>query len=234
MAKKSPKPTPKKRIGRKPSVVALPAEFPSTTAHPSSEPCCPGCRRLSKTGYVAIILGVVIAGLLAVNRGLVIAAVVNNKPIFRWTMNGVLVSRFGAQTLDNMITEQLIGDEASRLNITVTQKEIDAKQQEILASFGGNVTLEEVLKFQGMTKADFDQQIRLQMLLTKIIGKDVSITDEEVAQYIADNPSTLVATESEAMNKEAREAILTQKVGEKLQSWFTELKNKAKIYRLLK
>jgi predicted Holliday junction resolvase-like endonuclease len=213
--------------------IALPQEIPTMSMQSAKQACCPVCR-MSKTGYIAIILGIIILLLLAINRGLLIAAVVNNKPILRASMNKALVSRYGSQTLENMITEQLIGDEAKRLNVSVSQQEIDAQQQEILKSFGGNVTIEEVLKFQGMTKEDFDQQIRLQMLLTKLIGKDIAITDEEITTYIADNPTTLVATESDGMKKEAREAILMQKVGEQLQPWFASLKEKAKIYRFVK
>ncbi|MFH0750187.1 MAG: SurA N-terminal domain-containing protein [Candidatus Gottesmanbacteria bacterium] len=213
--------------------IVLPQEMPSFNTISPSPSCYSRCG-MSKTGYIAIILGVIILGLLAVNKGLIIAAVVNNKPIFRWTMNKALVSKYGMQTLENMITEQLIGNEAKRLGIAVTQQEIDTQQQEILKNFGGNVTLEEVLKFQGMTKTDFDQQIRLQMLLTKLIGKDVTITDEEITKYTTDNPSTLVATDSDGMKKEARETILMQKVGEQLQPWFTSLKEKAKIYRFIK
>ncbi len=214
--------------------VKIPAEMPPLTMETKGPVCCASCCHLSKTGIVAIILGIIILGLIGVNKGWVIAAVVNNKPIFRLTLNTALVSRYGTQTLENMISEQLIADEAKRQKVSVTQKEIDAQQQEILKSFGGNVTIEDVLKYQGMTKADFDQQIRLQMLLTKIIGKDITISDEDVTNYIATNESTLVATDSDGMKKEAKDAILMQKVGEQLQTWYAALKEKAKIYRFIK
>ncbi len=189
---------------------------------------------MSKTTKIALILGIVILFLVALNRGWIISAIVNGRPIFRSTVNATLMSRFGKQTLDNMITERLIADEAKKANIMITQKEIDAKEQEVLKSFGGNVTLDEVLKFQGMTKADFDEQIKLQMLLTRIIGKDIKITDEEIATYRTNNNTSLVATEEASLQAEAREAILTQKVGEKIQPWFTELRSKAKIFTFAK
>jgi len=85
-----------------------------------------------------------------------------------------------------------------------------------------------------MTKEDFNQQIRLQMLLTKIIGKDIVVSDEEIAKYITDNPSTLVATDSDGMKQEAKEALLTQRVSAQLQTWYTALKEKSKVYRLMK
>ncbi len=210
-------------------VIALPNEIPSSTPYSNWRPS-----GISKTGTIAIILGIIILGILAVNRGLLVAAMVNNKPIFRASVNSALQSRYGTQTLENMITEQLIEDEAAKQKVTVSKEEIEAKEQEILASFGGNVTLEEVLSYQGMTKEDFDQQIKLQMQLTKIIGKDIAITDDEVTAYITDNPSTLIATDSDGMRKEAREAILTQKVSEQLQTWYAGLKEKSKVYRFMK
>ena len=228
MATKKIKATKKSKAKIEKKVVSMPSELPTFTSMPSIR------KGISKTGIIAIVLGIIILGILAVNRGLVIAAVVNNKPIFRSSVNSALMSRYGTQTLENMITEQLISDEATKQKVTVSKEEIEAKEQEILASFGGNVTLEEVLSYQGMTKEDFDQQIKLQMQLTKIIGKDITITDDEVTTYITDNPSTLIATESDGMRKEAREAILTQKVSEQLQTWYAALKEKAKVYRFMK
>lgn len=223
------KKTKAKRVAKK--VIELPKELPVV---PMESSCCSsGCCRLcgmSKTSKIALVLGVVILFLVALNRGLFISALVNGKPIFRWTVNATLMARYGKQTVDNMITERLIADEAKRAKVTVTQAEIDAKEQDILKSFGGNVTLDEVLQYQGMTKADFDEQIRLQMLLTKLIGKDIVITDEDIAAYRATNSATLVATDEAGLNAEAREAILTQQVGEKIQSWFTDLRSKAKIF----
>lgn len=210
--------------------VRLPQELPEAdqTAQAPSGHCC--VCGMSKTTKIAGILGIVILFLIAVNRGWIISAIVNGRPIFRWTVNATLMSRYGKQTLDNMITERLIADEAKKANVLVTQKEIDAKEQDILKSFGGNVTLDEILQYQGMTKADFDEQIKLQMLLTKLIGKDIVITDTEIANYRATNSATLVATDEAGLNAEARDALLTQQVGEKIQPWFTNLRNKAQIF----
>jgi len=221
----------KSRQAGRNKTIQLPQELPEMQHESSSSPCCCGVCGMSKTKKIAILLGIVILFLVAINRGWIVSAIVNGKPLFRWTVNATLMSRFGQQTLENMITERLIADEAKKANVAVTQTEIDAKEQEILKSFGENVTLDEVLKYQGMTKADFDEQIKLQMLLTKLIGKDIVITDEEIATYRATNAASLVATEEAALQTEAREVLLTQKVGEKIQPWYTELRNKAKIFK---
>ena len=191
------------------------------------------CGKKSKTVPIIIVLALIIVAVLAVNKGWLVAAVVNNRPIFRWQLDKILVSRFGKQTLENMVSEVLIDQESKKTGVSVTQQEIDAKEGDILKSFGGKVTLDELLTYQGMTKEEFDSQVRLQLLVSKLLGKDVAVTDQEVAEYIVKNKTTLVASEEGALKEEARAALLDQKVSEKIQPWFTEIRNKAKVLRFL-
>lgn len=183
-----------------------------------------------------VALAVVILGLIAIfvsNKGLLVAAVVNGKPIFRWQLTKVLTSRFGAQTLDSMISQALIDEEARKAGITVPQEDIAKKESELVASLGGSVSLDDVLKYQGMTKGDFEDQLRLQLTVEKLLGKDITITDEEISNYIATSGSTLTATDEAGLKEEARQAIFSQLMNEKLQTWFSEVKAKAKVFRFL-
>lgn len=178
-----------------------------------------------------IVLG--LGGLLWLNKGMVLAAVVNGKPIFRWDLNKTMTARFGAQTLEGMISEQLISDAAKTSGVTVSRADVDAKVADIMKSLGGNVSIDDLLKYQGMTKADFENQIRLQLTVEKVLGRDLEITETDIDNFIATNRATLVSTEAAALRQEAKNAITSQKVSEKLQPWFMELKDKAKITRFL-
>lgn len=182
---------------------------------------------------IVAILAVSLIGLFLTNKGLLIAATVNGKPIFRWSLNNVLVSRFGQQTLETMINEQLITDAADKAGVTVSPAEINTKEKELVASLGDNVNIEDLLKYQGMTKKDFDDQIRLQLTVQKILGKDMVISDSDVANFIATNSAAFRATDAAKLQEEARQVILENKVNEKLQPWFLELKEKAKIMKFL-
>jgi foldase protein PrsA len=144
-----------------------------------------------------------------------------------------MTDRFGKQTLEGIISEQLIADEAKKQGVVVGKADVDNKQAEILKTLGANVSVDELLKYQGITRNDFDNQIRLQLTVQKILGKDVAITEGDVDSYVEKNRATLTATEPATLREEAKQAILDAKVGEKLQSWFQELKNKAKIVRFL-
>lgn len=183
------------------------------------------------TFIVIGILAAIILLILAVNKGYVVTAIVEGKPIFRWQFVNTLVSRYGKQTLETMISEALIDKEAKSTGVSVSQADIDQKEGEILKSFGGNVTLDEVLQYQGMTKSDFDSQVRLQLVVTKILSKDITVTDADITAYIEKNKTSMTASDEAALKIEARSILTDQKISEKVQPWFTELKTKAKILR---
>lgn len=191
---------------------------------------------VTKKNTWKVIVGVLVLlfiGLLAANKGLLVAAVVNGKPIYSWQLNSALRNRFGQQTLEGMIGEQLIADQAQSSGVTVTQADIDTKQAEVLGSLGADVKLDDLLKFQGLTKSDFINQLKLQLLVEKLLTKDMKISDEDVKQFIATNGATLTATDPAKLKMEAIQAIKTSVVNEKLQTWFTEIRQKAKILKFL-
>ncbi|OGG34763.1 hypothetical protein A2363_03350 [Candidatus Gottesmanbacteria bacterium RIFOXYB1_FULL_47_11] len=180
-----------------------------------------------------IILVVALVGLFVANKGIFIAAIVDGKPIFRFQLNSVLVSRFGKQTLDGMISEMIIAGEARKAGVSITQEEIDVKTKALVDSLGGGMTIDQLLAYQGMTRADFDSQLRLQMTVEKLLGKDITITDGDIANFIATSGAVLTATDEAGMKEEARQAILSEKINEKLQPWFTDLKAKVNVLRFL-
>ena len=70
--------------------------------------------------------------------------------------------------------------------------------------------------------------------MEKLLSKDIVVTDNDIDTYIATNSSTLVATDPATMRIEAKQAIIASSVSEKLQVWFAELRQKAKVLLFLK
>lgn len=167
-------------------------------------------------------------------KGYIVAAVVNGSPVFRWDVSRQLDARFGAQIIENMISEKLIASAAMKNKVVITAADVDAKTNEIVKSLGANVKLEDLLKYQGMTKEDFQHQIRLQLTVEKILGKDVSVSEMEVTDFITKNKETMTATDEAALKAEAKTALIAQKINEKIQPWFAQLKKDAKIVKLMK
>lgn len=182
---------------------------------------------------VPAVLVVLLLVLLGMNKGMFVAALVNGKPIFTSQFHSVLRARFGQQTLEGMIGEMLIRDEAKKAGVVVTKEDMDAKEKEIVSSLGANVSLDDLLKFQGLSKADFEQQVKLQLTVEKLLSKDVVVSDKDIDAYIATNSATLTATEPAALRAQAKQAITAASVSEKLQVWFAGLRQKAKVLRFL-
>lgn len=205
--------------------VALPPVYPSVA---SASP-----KKMHSWKVVVLLLIVVAVGLLVANKGWLVAATVNGKPIYSWQLNTALRNRFGQQTLEGMIGEMLIAEQAKSKGIVVSQADLDKKQQEVLGSLGENVKLDDLLKFQGLTKADFENQLKLQLTVEQLLTKDLTISDDDVNNFIATNRAMLVATDPAKLKDEARAAIKTNIVNEKLQTWFGEIRESAKVLKFL-
>lgn len=232
----------KKKNSRKKKTTLASTVSEDTTSHwvpPEPQPMYPDPklkpkRIISPMQIAGIgILAIALVVLVAAKNGYILAAVVNGAPIFRWDVNNVLMHRYGTQTLDGMVTERLISDEAAKANIQVTQQDVDKKAQDILKSFGSSLTIEDFLRLQGMQKSDFDNQIKLQLEVQKLLTKDLKITDMDIDGYIASNRATLIATEPSQLKEEARQSIMDQKVAEEFDNWLQNLRQKASVQKFL-
>ncbi len=94
--------------------------------------------------------------------------------------------------LDQMIELKLLEQEAKKLGITVSEREIDATVEGIKKQY--NLTdeqMEEVLKKQNLTPQAFKEQWRIQILGNKVIGTQVkgqiAVTDDEIEKYYEEN-----------------------------------------------
>lgn len=186
------------------------------------------------TKYLYLIVALlVLSAFVLANKGMLVAALVDGRPIWSWELNRVLFNRYGKQTLEGMVSETLIVGEARKQGVAVASAEVNAREEEIVKGLGGGMSLEEILKIQGLSKDEFDRQITMQLTVQKLLGKDLTITNADIDNFIATNRATLIATEEASLQMEAKQAILDAKIGEKLQPWFNELKAKTKILRFL-
>lgn len=169
-------------------------------------------------------------------RSSFIAAVVNNRPITRYSLDRDLEKQGGKQVLDNKITEILILQELDKQKIAVPQADIDQKIKEIedqVTSQGQK--LDSLLATQGQTKKDLENQLKLQIAVEKILGKDVNIGDKEIADYFEQNKSTYEKdTKIEDKKEEIKTTLYRQAISEKFQPWIEEIKKNSKIYYFLK
>lgn len=167
------------------------------------------------------------------NKSLIVVATVNSRPVPRWDLEKRLVDRYGNQTLEEVVNEQIILQAGQKKNIQVSDKEIDDKVAEIDKSLGGKISFKDALAGQGLSMDEFRSQIRLQLTLEKLAGASIMISDKDVSDYLDKNRSSLPATDEASLRQQARQTLEAQKKNEALRQLFTDLKNKAKIVRFL-
>ena len=164
-------------------------------------------------------------------RGLLVAATVNGRPISRVSVIKELETTQGQSVLENLINQELIRQKAKSSYVEVTQQDIDSKLSEIETSLkDSGQTLDAVLAMQGMTKDVLVDQIKTQIMVEKLLEGDITVSDEDITGYLAQNKDYLPKDQTEDQLKTlALEQLRQQKLSERFSTWITEVKNEAKI-----
>ena len=180
------------------------------------------------------IVAVVLLGLLLYrNASWFVVAMVNGQPITRLSFEQKIVKRFGANTLDSMIGETLIAQEAAKKGITVSDQQINGAIEKTKKTLPQGMKLEDALAFQGLSEVDFRSQLRIKMFVDQLLSDQATISAKEVDAYIAQNKQTLPATDEAALKMEAQKAVHEQKTQELFQGWYQNLLQSAGVKRFL-
>ncbi|MCU6712778.1 peptidylprolyl isomerase [Paenibacillus sp. J5C_2022] len=137
-------------------------------------------------------------------------ATVNGTNIKKEDLYEFMVKRYGAATLDNMITEELVRQEADAASVAITDEDVTNQLEALKLSFPSQEVFDMQLMQAGITEEQLRDDMRMQTLLIKLLEPQTDVTDEEVQQYFDQNKATwstpeqirashiLVETEEEA------------------------------------
>lgn len=191
--------------------------------------------KIKKSYIILAITVLALAALLVIFRNLFVAAVVNGQPISRLSVVREAEKQSGSQVLNMLVRNKLIEQEATKQNVTVSDKEVDDQ----IKKLEGNLQkqgqkLDQALKMQGMSREDLRKIIKLDQMVSKMVGKDIKITDKQVADYIEKNKDALPQGQDEAQLKTSvKEQLRQQQLNEKVRSWLEKLQKDAKIDKLV-
>lgn len=178
---------------------------------------------------------VAIIAILGLLKNQFIVATVNGKPITRIELIKTLEKKEGKRTLDSLITEAVILQETNRKGIKVSDQDIDKELKNIeksVTSQGQN--LDQLLLAQNLTRDELKNQIKIQLILKKMVGK-IEVTDKEVDEYIEQNKDSIPTdAKVEDVRNQVKNQLSQQKLNEKIQNFIQDLQKKAKIEYLLK
>lgn len=191
----------------------------------------PATSKLKQPKVFIPLIVIILAVLVFSFKGLFVAALVNGEPITRIAVLSELEKQGGKQALASLVNQALILQEARKKNVQVSQAEIDKAVKQIedsLKTQGQN--LDTALAVQGMTKQDFQMQLKLRSLVEKLLADKIAVTDQEIAEYIEKNKDTLPANlKEDEIKKGVKEQLRQQKMASASQTWLQELNKNAKI-----
>ncbi len=189
-----------------------------------------------KKKKILLFLGaIVLLAALYFGKGQLIVALVNNRPIWRWTFVKTLEKQGGEQVLDALIVESLILQEAKKQKVTISDVDINQAIEEIKANFTGQgQDFDELLASQGINQQEIRRNIEIQKIAEAIAGKDVSISDEEVETYLEENKDSFSDEENQdEVKATVRKQLEQQKLNEAIGQWLDSLRDSAKIKSFL-
>lgn len=180
------------------------------------------------TGIVAVFL------FLFVFKSLFVAAVVNNTIITRFSLDRELEKQAGKQLLESKITQALVMQEGAKQNIKITADEINTRVSEIEKQIPEGQKLDDLLTAYGLSRKEFEKQLSYEIMVTKILEKNIDITEDEIKTYFETNKSTFAKGATlDSVKTDIENQLKQTKLSEKYQTLVQELKSKAKIFYFL-
>jgi len=160
-----------------------------------------------------------------------VVATVNGKPISRFAYLQTLEKQDKKSTITQMVNEALIYQEAAKKKVTVDQSVIDVEVKKVEAQITAQgQTLDAALTSEGMTKADLENEIRLQKTAEKLANPQVTITQAQIDKFLTDNKSALpTGSTKEQLQSLATEQLTSTAQSTAINTWFSNLKKAAQI-----
>ncbi len=182
-----------------------------------------------------IIFIAVVSTALVLLRNQFVVANVNGQPITRFQLVNELEKKDGKTVLDSLVTKELVMQEAHKRKITVSTGEVNSQIADIEKSVKSQgATLDDLLAQQNLTRADLMDQIKIQLMLKKMVGS-VKVTDKEINDYIAQNKDSMPQdTKPEDLKSQVKTQLEQQKLNDKIQAFLSDLQKKAKVQYLFK
>ncbi|GAB6926069.1 hypothetical protein JCM10914A_00520 [Paenibacillus sp. JCM 10914] len=110
-------------------------------------------------------------------------AKVNDAKITKDMLYEELVTVGGKQTLDGMISQELIRQEVNKKSITVTEEEIDQEIEALKGSFPSEDQFNMALQQSGMTLEELRTESKKQIEQKKLMADKIEVTDEEISAF---------------------------------------------------
>lgn len=167
-------------------------------------------------------------------------AVVNGRRISKAEWHRVLEKVSGQAVAESLINDSIVMLEAKKADVKVTQEEIDKRVEQIKEDIGGEDAFNTAMKAANYELKDLEDNIRIDMYYTKLIGPSINYSDDDVKAFFEQYSNVLFAKETDALKEgekldyetfkeKTTEYYIAQMVGQEKQNW---LLNKTEEYSI--
>lgn len=111
-----------------------------------------------------------------------VVATVDGDDITKQQWLATMETLYGKETLQDLVNDSVMEKAAKKYNIKVTDVEIDLELALMRSA-------QDATSLEGLTEQQLRQKIRAQLILEKVLSKDVLIEDEQTATYYEQNES---------------------------------------------
>ncbi len=160
-----------------------------------------------------------------------IVATINGKPVTRFQVIKELEQQGASQILESLITRELVDQAVKEANVVVGEEAVAAQMTEIEESLSAQgQSLDDLLAMQNLTRADVEEDIRLNLQVDQILADEIQVSEEEVLEYFETNKEFLGEDlDFEEMKEEIEAQVIQEKRTEAQQEWLEKIREEAKI-----
>lgn len=138
--------------------------------------------------YIALVFVLLLSlSLAACSEKSATVATIGDEEISQDELNDVLVEKYGAETLNQLISERIVKKETDKADIEVTDEEVEAEYQNMANQYNGVEGLQAAIAQANLTEEDLKEDIKSNIALEKLLKPQVEASDEEIAAYYEEN-----------------------------------------------
>lgn len=116
-----------------------------------------------------------------------VLATVGDTEIFYTDLADQLIDLQGKDTLETMITNEIVKQEADKAKVKVSDEDIDAEYENYINYYGGEESFNSMLQMYGMSADDVRKDIENSLLTEKVIASTIEVKDDELKKYFDEN-----------------------------------------------
>lgn len=124
-----------------------------------------------------------------------VVATVGNEKITKAELYDTLVKYYGAETLETMIVDKIIETETKKVDVNITDAEIQTEMNRIIEAYGGQEAFDQQMTLSGTTAETLKADIVSYMKTLKLLEPRITVTEEEINTYFEENKDTFIQSE---------------------------------------